>query len=67
MKEIIEKSKNTDLEILVAEVLQNNIPSIALLKKFSFLQQGIIPDGVKINKNTYTDLLIYIRRIIPKV
>ncbi|WP_457559720.1 N-acetyltransferase family protein [Candidatus Harpocratesius sp.] len=64
MKKIIEKSKNTDLEILIAEVLQSNYTSIALLKKFSFLQQGVIPDGVKINNSTYFDLLIFTRRIL---
>lgn len=63
MEELLQKCRDTDLEILMAEVVSDNTGSISLLEKFSFQKIGTICKGVKLNTKSYFDLLLFQRFI----
>ncbi|MHA1776079.1 MAG: GNAT family N-acetyltransferase [Promethearchaeota archaeon] len=65
MESLLQKirDENSNIQILFAEVLQENIASIKLLKKFSFSPAGILPEGVRISPQQYDNLLFFYRRI----
>lgn len=64
MENLLQKlrSKENEIDILYAEVLQGNTASVNFLKKYGFLQAGMIPDGVKIAPRKFDNLLLFYRK-----
>jgi RimJ/RimL family protein N-acetyltransferase len=58
MKSLISEATNKGLKILIAEVVEDNIPSLNILKKFCFEIYGRIENGVEIEKEEYLDLVL---------
>lgn len=49
--------ENTTIKILWLQVFASNEPTIALYKKMGFTIDGIQKDFIKLDKNTYTDII----------
>ncbi len=56
--------ETTTLEVLTAEVIADNKPSILLLKKFQFKEMGRLEQGVKLVNNDYRDLIQFTKVLI---
>lgn len=57
MKKVIEWGELNELEKIDLEVFEDNIPAIALYKKFGFIEEGRKRKAVKINEG-YKDIII---------
>ena len=60
---IIEAKTQGRVKILVAEVAEDNLVSISLLKKFKFTEFGRLPCGMMKKDESFVDLLYYSKHL----
>lgn len=61
MEKVLEEAKKnlTDLEIVTLEAFGNNEMAISMYKKMGFVEYGLLPDGVKLEKGYVDHLYMY--------
>ena len=63
MEELINQSKIKELQVLTAEVADDNIYSQKLLKKFKFQEFGILKNGMMKKDGKLIDLIYFSKEI----
>lgn len=61
---ISEAKDRTGLEILFAEVAEDNVVSLAVLRKFRFTEIGRLRRGLKKETGDYLDLILHSRPVV---
>ena len=59
LKEFLEKAKNDNVNLIIAEVMEENIPSCKLLEKNGFHLDGVIRKKYKDRYGIYHNIKIY--------
>ena len=59
LKEFLEKAKNDNINLIIAEVMEENIPSCKLLEKNGFHLDGVIRKKYKDRYGIYRNIKVY--------
>ena len=59
LKEFLEKAKNDNVNLIIAEVMEENIPSCKLLEKNGFHLDGVIRKKYKDRYGVYRNIKVY--------
>ena len=59
LKEFLEKAKNDNINLIIAEVMEENIPSCKLLEKNGFHLDGVIRKKYKDRYGIYHNIRVY--------
>ena len=59
LKEFLEKAKNNNVNLIIAEVMEENIPSCKLLEKNGFHLDGVIRKKYKDRYGIYRNIKVY--------
>ena len=59
LKEFLEKAKNDNINLIIAEVMEKNIPSCKLLEKNGFHLDGVIRKKYKDRYGVYRNIKVY--------
>ena len=59
LKEFLEKAKNDNVNLIIAEVMEENIPSCKLLEHHSFKVDGVIRKKYKDRYGIYRNIKVY--------
>ena len=59
LKEFLEKAKNDNINLIIAEVMEENIPSCKLLEHHSFKVDGVIRKKYKDRYGVYHNIKVY--------
>ena len=67
MEELISEAKEKNgIEILFAEVCEDNKPSLSILTKFSFTEIGRLQKGMKKENGEYLDMIYFSRLVCQR-
>lgn len=59
LKEFLEKAKNDNINLIIAEVMEENIPSCKLLERHGFKVDGVIRKKYKDRYGVYRNIKVY--------
>jgi RimJ/RimL family protein N-acetyltransferase len=61
---ITEVQKQNKLNVLFAEIIDDNTDSLRLIEKFGFKNTGVTPKGTKISEGEFRDLLLFTKILL---